>query len=174
MNPLQPSHAGQYSCFIESDHGTTESKQVNLILNIKITEQTRPCVSANFREEVLLYVSATGQETLKYQWKKDGMDIYDDDKCGYSGTDKNKLKITSMSGKLQGTYQCVVSNDVDSVKSDEILLTMEKEQSKLGIIILLCMITMINHSNNIMFLYNIIIIAPCTLILANRSASNSN
>ena len=78
--------------------------------------------------------------------------IYDDDKCGYSGTDKNKLKITSMSGKLQGTYQCVVSNDVDSVKSDEILLTMEKEQSKLGIIILLCMITMINHSNNIIIL----------------------
>ena len=37
MNPLQPSHAGQYSYFIESDHGTTESKQVNLILNnIKI------------------------------------------------------------------------------------------------------------------------------------------
>ena len=68
MNPLQPSHAGQYSCFIESDDGTTESKQVNLILNIKITEQTRPCVSANVREEVLLYVSVTGQETLKYQY----------------------------------------------------------------------------------------------------------
>ena len=81
---------------------------------------------------MLLYVSATGQETLKYQWKKDGIDIYDDDKCGYSGTDKNKLKITSMSGKLQGTYQCVVSNDVDSVESDEILLTMEKEQFKVS------------------------------------------
>ena len=51
-----------------------------------------------------------------------------------------QIKITSMSGKLQGTYQCVVSNDVDSLESDEIL-TMEKEQSKLGMI--LCMITII-------------------------------
>ena len=40
-----------------------------------------------------------------------------------------------MSGKVQGTYQCVVSNDVDSEESDEILLTMEKEQSKLGIVL---------------------------------------
>ena len=68
MNPLQPRHAGQYSCSIESDHGTTESKQVELTLNIKITEQTQPCLSADFCEEVILYVSATGQERLKYQW----------------------------------------------------------------------------------------------------------
>ena len=147
MNPLQPRHAGQYSCFIESDHGKTESKQVELTLNINITEQTQPCLSANFSEEVILYVSATGQERLKYQWKKDGIDIYDDDKCGYSGTDKNKLKITSMSDKLQGTYRCVVSNDVDFVESDEISLTMEREQSKLSVYMI------INHSNTFQYNY---------------------
>lgn len=133
MNPLQSRHAGQYRCFIESDYGTTVAKQVELTLSIKVTEQTQPCLNANFCEEVTLYVSATGQERLEYQWKKDGKDIRDDHQWGYSGTDKNELKIASMSDKVQGTYQCIVSNDVDSVESDEILLTMEMEQSKLGI-----------------------------------------
>ena len=146
MNTLQSRHAGQYSCFIESDHGTIESKKVKLTLNIKIIEQTQPCLTANFSEEVTLYVSATGQERLNYQWKKDGKDIHND-KCGYSGTDKNKLKITSMSDKLQGTYQCAVSNDVDFVESDEISLTMEREQSKLGIYMI------INHNNTFQYNY---------------------
>ena len=134
MNPLQPKHANQYSCIIENEHGATVSKQANLTLKIKITEQTQTR-SAHFSEEVILYVSATGQERLEYQWKKDGKVIDDGDKCSYGGTDTNKLKITSMSNKLQGTYQCVVSNDVDEVESDEISLTMKREQRKLGMII---------------------------------------
>ena len=132
MNPLQSRHDGQYSCFIENDYGTAVSKQVELALNIKIIEQTQPCLSSHFSEEVILYVSATGQVGLEYQWKKDRKDIHDHDyKCAYIGTNTDKLKITSMSDKLQGIYQCVVSNAMDFVESGEISLTMEMKQRKL-------------------------------------------
>jgi hypothetical protein len=36
MNPLQPRHAGQYSCIVENEHGTTVSKEVDLTLNIRL------------------------------------------------------------------------------------------------------------------------------------------
>ena len=128
---LQSKHAGQYRCLVENEHGTTLSEQVNLALKIRInvTEQMQT-ISAHFNEEVKIQLSATGQEPLEYQWKKDGKIISDASDRIYSGTNANELTIRSMSEKFQGRYQCVVSNDVDEDESQEISLTMKRRKRK--------------------------------------------
>ena len=128
INYLQSRHAGLYSCIIENEHGTMTSKQVNLTLKIKITEEMQT-ISAHFHQKAKIEVSATGQEPLEYQWKKDGKVIHDDD-SDYSRTNTNILIIKSMSEKLQGNYKCVVSNYVDEEESCEISLTLERKQRK--------------------------------------------
>lgn len=137
ISSLQSKHAGQYKCVVENEHGKTASKTVNLTLKIKISEISKEAQkrSAHFSEKVKIQVLATGQEPLEYLWKKDGKKIIDHDSNIYDGITSSELTIKSMSEKLQGNYQCVVSNEVDEEESCKISLIMERKQRKSTVII---------------------------------------
>ncbi|MBI3119347.1 MAG: S8 family serine peptidase, partial [Candidatus Hydrogenedentes bacterium] len=66
-------------------------------------------------------VSATGEGTLSYQWKKDGAPISDDARI--SGSTTTTLSIAGVILSDAGDFSCVVSNAWASVESDLAVLT---------------------------------------------------
>ena len=69
---------------------------------------------AIYENEVALTVSASGPDTLSYQWMKDRDSIISDD---YIGVDTHILQITSFSPEHDGQYVCIVSNEYCSLTS---------------------------------------------------------
>ena len=131
INSLQSKHAGSYMCIVENEHGRTESEAVGLNLKVKVTDQPLS-VNKTFGEEAVIQVSATGQEPLKYQWRKAGEkgNYIISDSDNYFGTASNRLTVKSLTEELQGDYYCVVSNDVDQEESVKASLTMQRIQGK--------------------------------------------
>ncbi|MCK4661306.1 MAG: endonuclease [Bacteroidales bacterium] len=71
------------------------------------------CIS----EEVLFEVSATGEEPITYQWKKDSLII--------AGEISNSYSITNVTVDDKGYYFCAVSNNNGTVYTDSAELTVD-------------------------------------------------
>ena len=69
---------------------------------------------------VTISVTATGTPTPSYQWYKDGVLL--------TSQISPNLTIPEVAPSDRGYYQCTISNDVDSVTSNEILLTIDGEK----------------------------------------------
>ena len=66
--------------------------------------------------EVKFSVKATG-DNLCFQWKKDCKDLRD---CGkYRGTKTHTLRIKDVEKSDNGSYQCLVKNDVGQQLSEK-------------------------------------------------------
>lgn len=72
-------------------------------------------VTKNEGESVTFFVTATGNPTPTYQWRKDGVNI--------SGATSSTYEIASVSGSDAGDYDCVVTNSEGSATSDAATLT---------------------------------------------------
>ena len=81
---------------------------------LQIVEHPKSMV-CDFQTQVTLSVSAVGPETLLYKWKKDGVDINDED---YTGINESSLSIRSFSLKHKGMYSCRVKHNEKSAESD--------------------------------------------------------
>ena len=132
---LQSQHAGRYCCIVKNEHGQKKSNIARLSLKVKITEQPQN-LSRPYHGEAMLQVLATGQEPLTYQWKKDGRDIYNND--NYHGVDSHQLTIKKLTGENEGSYSCVVINDVsEKTESQKATLSVEG-RSKTCMPVLVC------------------------------------
>ena len=69
----------------------------------------------NYHTQVSLSVSAIGPGPLSYKWKKDGVDIYDQDS---TGVNESTLIIRSFSLKHEGMYTCKIKYNEKSVESN--------------------------------------------------------
>jgi hypothetical protein len=83
--------------------------------DFQIIEQPQEKLIVNCDESVTLRVSAVGSGQLSYQWKKDELEITDDDH--YTGINTAALTIFSFSDKCQGDYLCIVKNDDVTIES---------------------------------------------------------
>ena len=70
---------------------------------------------------VTFSVKASG-DALKFQWKKDGIDLGDDSR--YCGTDTSTLRILSVKKGDVGSYRCFVENAVGTKASNDAELTL--------------------------------------------------
>ena len=69
-------------------------------------------------------LQATG-DNLHYQWKKDGIDLSDDDR--HHGTDTDTLRIVKVEkGDSKAHYRCSVKNEIGEELSEEAVLTVSK------------------------------------------------
>ena len=84
---------------------------------------------------VTISVTATGTPTPSYQWYKDGVLL--------TGQINPNLVIREVAPSDRGYYQCTISNDEDSVTSNEILLTIDGEKPFFLLLIILHVYTYI-------------------------------
>ena len=70
----------------------------------------------------LLSVQASFQESVSYQWNKDGEPLANC--CTYCGVEEDMLIITSARQGVQGNYTCCVSYQDQKVTSNDITLTL--------------------------------------------------
>ena len=68
-------------------------------------------------------MSAIGPGPLSYKWKKDGVDINDQD---YTGIDEANLIIRSFSLKHEGNYSCEIKYNEKSMESKSAKLELSK------------------------------------------------
>ena len=83
-----------------------------------------PCISTTPSDQTKLYgdqvefkINATGKGSLTYQWTKDGVDITPDTHPYIIGATTSTMHIDAVLTRYEGTYTCVVSNEVGSVVS---------------------------------------------------------
>jgi hypothetical protein len=76
--------------------------------------------TAVFADPVVLTIDAIGTEHVTYQWRHDGVPIFDGD--GIFGTDTDELTIDRWSYSNRGDYDCVVTNPLGSATSAAAML----------------------------------------------------
>ena len=115
--------AALYSVVVSNSYGTVTS--ANAALQIIVSPPY--IVSGPDDETVLagatatLSVDAEGDEPLWFQWQKNGTNLTDGGNILGSAT--STLTISSATAANAGTYSVIVTNDLDSVISDEAVLT---------------------------------------------------
>ncbi len=139
---LQPDDAGTYTVKISDKNGSIISKKAkveviadNKKVEIKdIIEETDTTLKITKQPVGLqlkqgtnghLTVEASGGGILKYQWYKDGVAI-----AAEAGGTEAALKLNNATFSMAGTYKVVVSDDDESVTSEEVKITMDKAISK--------------------------------------------
>ncbi len=117
LNSAQKIDAGSYDVVVSNPYGSTTSNPIILsVLDLpSITSQPQP-VTVVESTSAIFTVSATGDGTLSYQWKKGGISI--------PGGTLSSYTLKSATSVDAGSYSVVVSNNVGSVTSVPALLSM--------------------------------------------------
>ena len=80
-------------------------------------------IGYDYHTQASLSVSAVGPGSLSYKWKKDSIDINDQD---YMGVDEPTLLIKAFSLKHEGNYTCEIKHNSMSIESDVAKLGLSK------------------------------------------------
>jgi Immunoglobulin domain len=119
LTNLQPSDAGNYSVSVSNIVGSIVSADAELTVTITGSGpviQSQPANQlANAGQSVTFAVVATGGGTLGYQWRKNGVNI--------PGANAASLVLTNVQSADLGSYSVVIGNGIESVTSDEALLS---------------------------------------------------
>lgn len=104
-----------YRCIVSGDNAYDVTSNDATIEVDALAEITTQPVDVNVTEgeEATLSVMANG-DAISYQWQKDGEDI--------SGATDSNLILAASSKQDEGVYQCVISNDCNTITSVEAML----------------------------------------------------
>jgi hypothetical protein len=83
-------------------------------------------MGCDYHAPVSLTVSAIRPGTVTYQWKRDEVNI-DDEDC--TGVDEATLTIGSFSQKHEGRYSCAIECHDNFIESDPAILKLSKQQN---------------------------------------------
>ncbi|KAL4660770.1 hemicentin-1-like [Arapaima gigas] len=113
LGPLQPSHAGTYTCIAKNQEGETR-KEYSLTVQVSptILDSGRATdISATLGEEVTLECHATGSPPPQLTWLKDGaaLDVSDTQHLHLS-PDGSSLTLLALHPADSGMYICVAIN----------------------------------------------------------------
>lgn len=118
ITKVYPSYAGSYSVRVSNAVGSVTSNTAQLT----VLPAMPPVITSLSKERVAyvgsalrLFVSATGAQPLVYEWEKDGVSI--------TGNSSSLLFVDTRSTAGSGTYRVRVRNDVGSVLSDAMVVT---------------------------------------------------
>lgn len=100
-----------FSTSIKDDKTNTKNNNLNSSLLVVPTISSQPPATLDVcaGEAISLFVTATGNGPLSYQWRKDGADI--------AGETSNTFSISNSIASDAGDYQCVVTDDDGSTTS---------------------------------------------------------
>ncbi len=112
----QPANAGSYTVTVSNSAGSDVSNPFSLtvITPPTISAQPQP-LSVAFGSSANFSVTASGNGTLSYQWRKDGVNI--------DGAVSANYSIASVNNASAGEYDVVVSNSAGQVISSPALLS---------------------------------------------------
>ncbi|MCC6322424.1 MAG: immunoglobulin domain-containing protein [Phycisphaerales bacterium] len=117
INPVEPTHAGNYDCVVTNACGSATSSVAVLTVTALPAVTTSPVsVAVCPGDPASFTVVATGAAPLSYQWQKDGADV--------AGATSPTLNIPSVAAGNAGAYWCVVTNSCGSTFSDAATLTL--------------------------------------------------
>ena len=110
LNSITTNNAGSYYVVISSDAVVANSPVISLVVNVppEITHQPSGVVT-NQGGNVSFEVSATGGQSVTYQWYKDGMNLV--------GATNSRLTLSGVQVSDAGNYNVVVWSDGLSVTS---------------------------------------------------------
>ena len=98
---------------------------IHLILDVQILDHPKSIVS-DHHTQVSLSVSAIGPGPLAYKWKKDGVDIIDQEShC--TGASKPTITISSLQCNHEGNYMCEIKYNQKSVRSNSAKIELSKK-----------------------------------------------
>jgi hypothetical protein len=110
ISNAQPAQAGAYTLLASNLSGValSEEARLSVVKPVRITAQ--PVGAILVRDSTfLLTVTATGDEPIRYQWRKEGIDLANATNSTYT--------IYGVAPQDSGTYSARVSNPVNSVES---------------------------------------------------------
>ena len=116
INNAQPEHEAEYAAIVTSGSASnrTESAHLTILRHPLITLQPRG-LNALGGATVTFRVVAEGAGTLRYQWRLNGMDL--------AGAANTNLVLMNLTLASAGDYAVLVSDDLGSVLSDTVRLT---------------------------------------------------
>lgn len=116
--PAAPENAfGNYALSVTYPTGFVLKTAGMLVVDVKPSIRQQPPVATSGRVNgsVQLAVLAEGSEPLRYQWRREGVDL--------PGTNTAALQLSPLSPAAAGRYTCVVSNAVGVVESTAVQVT---------------------------------------------------
>jgi alpha-tubulin suppressor-like RCC1 family protein len=118
LTGVQVSQAGNYTVVVSNTLGTVTSRIAQLTVLVPPSLEPLPeTTSAAVGADVTLAVDASGTPPLRYQWRKNGVNI--------PGATNATLTITNVQVSDGGSYSVVVANIAGAVTSDPTLLIVE-------------------------------------------------
>lgn len=110
MEGARASATGVYAVVISNDCGVDTTEFVNVVVKspVEIVEEPRDAAIYD-GDSLTISVTATGSDTVRYQW-------YKDDSLIVGATDSAYV-IDSATGDDQGGYYCIVTNDCGEVQT---------------------------------------------------------
>lgn len=114
--------AADYRCIVTNGGGSDTSAAAALTVYETVHITVDPASQTKYTgESVTFSVTAEGEATISYQWRKDGTNLFDD--AHLSGTQSQSLTIDSVARADSGDYRCIVTNDGGSDTSAAATLT---------------------------------------------------
>ena len=118
MSNLVTSDAATFRVIVTNDVGKVTSTGVKLSVLTAPTITKQPLSQVWYEHDTATFsVTATGSATLKYQWRKDGVNI--------PNATASSLKLVNMAAAQAGVYSVVVSNSVGSATSNDATLDLD-------------------------------------------------
>ncbi len=116
--------AGLYICVVSSPFGS-DSDDVSVTVGNPpvITFETAGPVNVANGGSFQLFVTATGDETLVYQWRREGVALMNS--ADVSGAQSDELEITNAFFATGGNYTCEVANDFGNAMTGQIVVNVE-------------------------------------------------
>ena len=127
INNISNNDAGFYKVLVTGACGTalSDSTKLSVQPNILITNKLIP-QTVNEGNYVSFLIQATEfGVTNNYQWKKNGINLTNS--ANVSGVNNNKLTIPKADMESQGLYTVDVSNNCNTLKSNEVALVVNKK-----------------------------------------------
>ena len=116
--------AGNYYVVITNAYGTLQSSTINLNVLEGPTIITQPVsITSRYTSNVTFSVTAIGNPSPSYQWKKGGVNIV--------GATSNVLQLNNLKIEDQGDYSVSVANIVSTILSSSAHLTVNPNEGQI-------------------------------------------